>query len=73
VTVRVSDQGEGVPAEFVPFLFDNFTQAPSPRPIEGSGLGLAIVKGLVETADGDIWYEDNRPRGACFIFRLRHS
>ena len=73
VTVRVSDEGEGVPAEFVPFLFDNFTQAPRPRPIQGSGLGLAIVKGLVETADGDIWYEDNRPRGACFIFRLRHS
>src|SRR5919198_327789 len=28
VTVRVSDEGEGVPDEFVPHLFDDFTQAP---------------------------------------------
>ena len=71
VTVRVSDEGDGVPVDFVPYLFDNFTQAPNDRPTQGSGLGLAIVKGLVDTAGGDLWYERLRPRGACFVIRLR--
>src|SRR5262249_34458262 len=44
VTVRISDEGEGVPAEFVPHLFDDFTQAPNTARHQGSGLGLAIVK-----------------------------
>jgi signal transduction histidine kinase len=71
VTVRVSDEGDGVPAEFVPHLFDDFTQAPHTGRAQGSGLGLAIVKGLVETEGGEVWYERLEPRGACFAVRLR--
>ena len=71
VTTRVSDSGEGVPDEFVPHLFDSFTQAPNARAAQGSGLGLAIVKGLVENADGTVWYAHLRPRGACFVIRFR--
>ncbi len=72
VTVRVSDEGEGVPAEFVPHLFDDFTQAPHTGAAgQGSGLGLAIVKGLVETAGGEVWYERLEPQGSCFAVRLR--
>jgi signal transduction histidine kinase len=71
VTVRVSDEGAGVPADFVPHLFDDFTQAPSAGRTQGSGLGLAIVKGLVETSGGEVWYERLQPRGACFVVRLR--
>jgi signal transduction histidine kinase len=71
VIARVSDEGEGVPMEFVPHLFDNFTQAPNARTAQGSGLGLAIVKGLVETAGGEVWYEHLQPRGSCFVVRLR--
>jgi signal transduction histidine kinase len=70
VTTRVSDEGEGVADEFVPHLFDNFTQAPNAGSTQGSGLGLAIVKGLVENADGEVWYEHVRPHGACFVIRL---
>ena len=69
VTARVSDQGDGVPSEFIPHLFDDFTQAPNARVGQGSGLGLAIVKGLVESAGGNVWYEELRPRGACFVLR----
>jgi signal transduction histidine kinase len=71
VTTRVSDSGEGVPAEFVPHLFDTFTQASNAQVAQGSGLGLAIVKGLVENAGGSVWYEHVRPRGACFVIRFR--
>ena len=76
VFVRVSDEGEGVPPEFVPHLFDAFTQASAitggrgAGPAQGSGLGLAIVKGLVETFHGEIWYEPRQPRGACFVVRF---
>jgi signal transduction histidine kinase len=70
VTVRVSDEGDGVPVEFVPQLFDSFTQATNARTGEGSGLGLAIVKGLVEAAGGKVWYEHLQPRGACFTVRF---
>jgi signal transduction histidine kinase len=70
VVVRVSDEGVGVPTEFVPHLFEAFTQAPTVQAAEGAGLGLAIVKGLVETSRGDIWYEALQPRGACFVVRL---
>ena len=70
VTVRVSDEGDGVPTDFVPHLFEAFTQAPTVQTAAGSGLGLAIVKGLVETARGEIWYEALQPRGACFVVRL---
>jgi signal transduction histidine kinase len=71
VTVRVLDEGEGVPVEFVPHLFDDFTQAPGTGATQGSGLGLAIVKGLVESEGGEVWYEHVEPRGACFAVRLR--
>jgi signal transduction histidine kinase len=71
VTARVSDEGEGVPDEFVPHLFDTFTQASNAQAAQGSGLGLAIVKGLVENAGGSVSYEHVRPRGACFVLRFR--
>jgi signal transduction histidine kinase len=71
VTARVSDEGNGVPAEFIPHLFDNFTQASNAGPAQGSGLGLAIVKGLVESAGGEVWYEHLEPRGACFFIRFQ--
>lgn len=71
VIVRVRDSGEGVPPEFVPKLFDKFTQARANGDAGGSGLGLAIVKELARAQGGDAWYEPNRPRGACFCLRLR--
>jgi PAS domain S-box-containing protein len=66
--LRVADAGSGVPDDFVPSLFDTFTQANTGR--TGSGLGLAIVKGLAEASGGAAWYEPARPQGACFGLRL---
>jgi signal transduction histidine kinase len=71
VTFRVTDEGEGVPPDFVPHLFDDFTQAPNAARTQGSGLGLAIVKGLVEASGGEVWYEHLEPHGACFAVRLQ--
>jgi signal transduction histidine kinase len=69
VVLRIRDSGDGVPHEFVPQLFDNFSQAStgSTRKATGTGLGLSIVRGLAEANGGSAWYE--RPDdGAGSVF-----
>jgi PAS domain S-box-containing protein len=50
VTIRVSDSGCGVAADFLPFVFERFRQADTSasRTHRGLGLGLAIVQHLVQ-------------------------
>jgi signal transduction histidine kinase len=66
--LSVVDHGGGVPAEFVPELFDRFTRSGSSRRerTEGAGLGLAIAKSFAQAHGGDLLYEDARPHGARF-------
>lgn len=54
--VRVIDNGRGIPPEFVPLLFDRFTQSEDAnrRKHGGLGLGLAIVKHLSEMHGGTV-------------------
>lgn len=72
VLIHVTDEGAGVPPEFVPHLFEKFArseQAKASRP-EGTGLGLTIVAGLAQINGGSVWYERNEPTGARFIVEL---
>jgi signal transduction histidine kinase len=66
--LSVIDHGRGVPAEFVPELFERFTRSGSSRRdrAEGAGLGLAIAKQYAQAHGGDLLYEDVRPHGARF-------
>jgi len=52
----VSDTGEGIARDFLPYVFDRFRQADSPRDRRqgGLGLGLSIVRHLVELHGGTI-------------------
>lgn len=72
VTVRVVDEGDGVPPAFVPHLFERFTQASTGdrRTASGTGLGLAIVRVLVEANGASVAYRPNVPTGACFEVRI---
>ena len=66
--LRVEDHGHGVPAEFVPQLFERFTRSGSSsrERTEGAGLGLAIAKSYAQAHGGDLLYEDASPHGARF-------
>jgi signal transduction histidine kinase len=57
--IAVSDTGDGIPQEALPFIFERFRQAPLPQGTSnrGLGLGLAIVKQLVELHGGSIAVE----------------
>jgi PAS domain S-box-containing protein len=71
--IRLKDTGEGIPAHFLPHVFDRFRQLDmtSTRRHEGMGLGLAIVKHVVELHGGEILAEsDGEGLGATFTVRL---
>jgi two-component system CheB/CheR fusion protein len=67
--VVVEDSGEGIPTEFVPFVFDRFRQRDGTltRVAGGMGLGLALVRQLVELHGGQVHVESRGPGlGATF-------
>ncbi len=67
----VEDRGPGVPAEFVPLLFERFSQADGGLVRrQGAGLGLAIAKSFATALGGDLSYEAAKPSGARFCFAL---
>ncbi|MEV0491835.1 HAMP domain-containing sensor histidine kinase [Streptomyces atratus] len=52
--LTVVDQGPGIPAEELPYVFERFWRSPSARQLPGSGLGLSIVARTVQQAGGEI-------------------
>jgi len=73
VEIVVSDTGQGIRAEFLPFVFDRFRQAEagSTRQHGGLGLGLAIVRHLVELHGGSVRVDSSGDgQGATFTVRL---
>lgn len=75
VIVRVSDTGPGIPADFLPNLFEPFQQAPQndDNRFEGSGLGLAITQRLVHMMNGEISVDSTVGRGTTFTVTLPRS
>ena len=74
VVIAVTDEGRGIPADRLPFLFRKFSRLNEEERksgASGSGLGLAICKGIVEGHGGRIWAEsDGLGLGARFTFTV---
>jgi len=70
VQIEVHDNGEGIRAEDLPHIFDQFYRGERSRSraTGGSGLGLAISKAIVEAHGGRIWATNET--GASFYFTL---
>lgn len=73
VELTVSDTGVGISPEFLPHVFERFTQADSSstRQHSGLGLGLGIARHLVELHGGEISaHSDGAGNGATFVVSL---
>jgi CheY-like chemotaxis protein len=73
VRLTVADTGEGISAEFLPYVFDRFRQAEGSisRKQGGLGLGLAVVRHLVELHGGSIGAESaGLGEGSVFTVEL---
>jgi signal transduction histidine kinase len=71
--ITVTDTGQGIAADVLPFVFDRFRQADSSstRAQGGLGIGLALVKNLTELHGGAVGAESaGTGRGATFRIRL---
>lgn len=66
ILIEVRDNGVGIPeAEQAKIFVPNFTTKTS-----GTGLGLAMCKGMVEQAQGEIWFETQPGLGTSFFVKL---
>jgi len=71
VTVKVTDNGNGIPQEILPKIFDPFFTT---KPVnKGTGLGLSITHGIIAEQGGTIEVKSEKGKGTSFIITLPHS
>jgi PAS domain S-box-containing protein len=73
IEITVSDTGEGIEPEFLPSVFERFSQgdASSTRRHGGLGLGLAIVRHIVELHGGTVHvFSEGKGKGTKFTVKL---
>ena len=66
--IEVSDNGPGIPADVLPYIFNPFFT--TKKRGEGSGLGLSICRELIEQFDGKISVETREGEGTTFSIEL---
>jgi signal transduction histidine kinase len=72
IRVEITDNGEGIPPEDLPNMFERFYRVDKSRtrPGGGSGLGLTIAKRLIEAHGGTIGVRSEYGKGSSFFFTL---
>ncbi len=66
----VTDNGNGIPKEDIPNLFNRFSQGTSKKRSTGTGLGLYLSRQIIEAHGGKIWLESKLNKGSEFTFLL---
>lgn len=69
VWLKVEDNGKGIPAEVLPYIFDRFYRGDEFRDEQGqgTGVGLALVKSMVALHKGQIQVFSEEGKGTCFL------
>lgn len=67
--ITVQDNGQGIPEEEIPLVFNKFYRIPHTK-AGGSGLGLSIAKGFTEAQNGIIILGNNTEGGAKFTLKI---
>jgi PAS domain S-box-containing protein len=71
VVICVSDQGPGIAAGDIPYIFDRFYRAQdTSRTTKGAGLGLYLARAVVEAHGGRIWVDSKSGEGGRICFSL---
>lgn len=70
VTFGVTDQGPGIPPEWVEKVFDKYAQVEARKEGASTGLGLTFCQLAVEAQKGRIWIESELGKGTTVLFTL---
>ena len=73
IQVEIEDNGRGIAAHDLPYVFDRFFRADASRnsATGGSGIGLSIVKKIIEDHGGKIWATSIEGQGTTMVFVIR--
>lgn len=73
IQVEIEDNGRGIAAKDLPYVFDRFYRADASRnsATGGSGIGLSIVKKIIEDHGGKIWATSKEGIGTVMYFVIR--
>ncbi|MBI4804488.1 MAG: HAMP domain-containing protein [Desulfovibrio sp.] len=70
VRVMVRDEGEGIPEEDIPRIFERLYRGDKSRSHRGLGLGLSLVRAVLKAHGGNITVKSRVGRGSDFVFSL---
>ena len=73
IQIEIEDNGRGIPAKDLPYIFDRFYRGDVSRnsATGGSGIGLSIVKKIMEDHGGKIWATSKEGTGTIMYFVIR--
>jgi two-component system sensor histidine kinase/response regulator len=70
ITIQVADEGPGIAPELQQDIFAKYQTGQRIKNVDQTGLGLTFCKLVTEAHGGQIYYENNHPKGAIFTVEI---